>query len=147
MLLHELSELEHPYILEFMKVKSYIGTESSGDVKILSEIPKSMKGRNVVIVEDIVDTGRTLAALLPQINSHERKPKSCTVCTMLVKRLGEVEHGEITASVDLEDRFVGFSIPNEFIVGMGLDYNEMYRDLMDIWVLNKQGITNGGYGM
>ncbi len=138
----ELSLLGIPYLMEFIRVKSYVGNESSGNVKVYSvEMPKSIQNRHVLVVEDIVDTGTTLKAIMPKF--EECQPKSVEVCTLLEKRLDNT-------TVQEEDRivakYVGFSIPDEFVVGYGLDYNEMYRDLRDIWILGQKGIELGGYG-
>lgn len=135
-LLEELSALSIPYIFEFLRAKSYIGTESSGDVKVMSADIPSLKGRNVIIVEDIVDTGGTLQKLLPII--HSCGPKSVEVCTLLTKRL-------IEGNGSISPKFTGFSVPDAFVVGYGLDYNEMYRDLRDIWILGEKGIALGGW--
>lgn len=88
-------------------------------------------GKDVLIVEDIVDTGTTLFHLL-SILEKEAKPKSVEVCALLKKRL--------STPAKCEAKYVGFSIPNHFVVGYGLDYNELYRDLKDIWVISQQGI-------
>ncbi len=148
LLMTELSKVGHPYIYEFIRVKSYVGNSSSGNVQIWGAagsdggLPKSIQGRHVLVIEDIIDTGLTLSALLPKI--REEKPKSLEVCTLLIKRLGEDE--EVTDALDINWDLVGFSIPDAFVVGCGLDFNEMYRDLVDIFVLNEKGIAHGGYG-
>merc|ERR1719330_1511197 len=126
MLLNELSLLSIPYVPEFVRVKSYVGNESSGNVKIYHvEMPKSIRGRHAVIVEDIVDTGMTLSAIMPKF--YESGPKSVEVCTLLEKRLdhGSTVNGEGDKIVP---KYVGFSVPDEFVIGFGLDYNEMYRE-------------------
>ena len=160
LLLSELSLLSVPYILEFIRVKSYVGNSSSGNVQIFNHnssnpnansnenVPKSVKGRNVILVEDIVDTGMTLSKLLPIVQEYGQ-PKSLQVCTLLIKRLPSDNHNDdMTRSNGgkIVPKFIGFSIPDKFVVGFGLDYNEMYRDLRDIWVLGKVGIELGGYG-
>ena len=137
-LLDELSKLSIPFIYEFLRVKSYLGTESSGEVKVISNDIPSVKGRHVIIVEDIVDTGRTLQRILPEVKSCG--PKTVEVCTLLTKRLTD-----ISQNVTISPKFTGFSIPDEFVVGYGLDYNEMYRDLRDIWILTEKGIAFGGW--
>ena len=88
--------------------------------------------RHIVLVEDIVDTGTTLANLLPKLK--EFNPKSVEVCSLLEKRLGEGKEPAV------RPKYCGFSIPNKFIVGYGLDYNELYRDLKDIYVISQKGI-------
>uniref|UniRef100_A0A7S3PZA6 Phosphoribosyltransferase domain-containing protein n=1 Tax=Chaetoceros debilis TaxID=122233 RepID=A0A7S3PZA6_9STRA len=160
LLLQELSGLCHPYMIDFIKVKSYEGLNSSGTVQVGTAggggLPKSIQGRHVLIIEDIIDTGLTLSALIPKIK--EEKPKSVKVCSMLVKRLGEKE--ETTDKLDhvlgtnessggcagIDWNLIGFSIPDIFVVGCGLDFNEMYRDLMDLYILGPIGIEGGGYG-
>ena len=135
-LLDELSVLSIPFIFEFLRVKSYIGTESSGDVKVMSAEFPSVKGRHVIVVEDIVDTGGTLQKILPMIQSCG--PKTVEVCTLLKKRLSQGNGG-------ISPKYTGFTIPDAFVVGYGLDYNEMYRDLRDIWILGERGIAFGGW--
>lgn len=91
-----------------------------------------LQGRHVLLIEDIVDTGTTLANLMPIIEK-EASPKSLHVCTLLKKRLNEPPKTHA--------KYIGFSIPDRFIVGYGLDFNELYRDVRDIWVISKAGIT------
>mmetsp|Transcript_520 Transcript_520/g.783 ORF Transcript_520/g.783 Transcript_520/m.783 type:complete len:267 (-) Transcript_520:20-820(-) len=153
LLCNHLSILGHPFMIDFYRVKSYEGTGSSGTVKHFGDLPKSMKGRHVLVIEDIVDTGTTLKSLLPTI--AEKDPKSYKVCSMLVKRFhsegseddDEDDGGEITKQIELDNNLIGFNIPNAFVVGCGLDYNEMYRDLRDIWILGEEGIKGGGYDL
>lgn len=140
MLLNHLSLLSVPYIIEFIRVKSYVGNETSGNVKMYQvEMPSSLKNRHVIVVEDIIDTGTTLKAIMPKF--HDCQPKSIVICSLLVKRLnnGSKEDDKVVA------KYVGFSIPDKFVVGFGLDLNEMYRDLLDLWVLGEKGIKMGGY--
>jgi hypoxanthine phosphoribosyltransferase len=144
LLCDQLSMLGHPFMIDFYRVKSYEGTGSSGQIKVFGGLPKSIEGRHVIIVEDIVDTGSTLKDVLPKV--AELKPKSFKVCSMLVKRL-EKNNDSVTDVVELDDGLIGFSIPNAFVVGYGLDYNEMYRDLRDIWILGEEGIQGGGFGL
>ncbi len=87
--------------------------------------------RHVIVVEDIVDTGTTLAHLLPLLQ-EKAQPKSLEVCTLLEKRLKE--------DAKVQAKYSGFSIHDHFIVGFGLDYNELYRDVPDIWVISQVGI-------
>ncbi len=112
--------MHHPLEMDWMAVSSYgSGTKSSGVVRILKDLDTDLSGRNVLIVEDIVDSGLTLSWLLSNLRS--RGAKSVEVAAMLRKP----EAGK----VDLEVRYVGFDIPNEFVVGYGLDYAEKYRNL------------------
>lgn len=146
LLCNELSLLSVPYILEFLRVKSYVGLKSSGNTKSYKvDIPPSLKGRNAIVVEDIVDTGKTLSAIMPQFYACE--PKSVHVCTLLVKRL--IHDGSNGSQKPVEGKiipkFVGFSIPDLFVIGFGLDYNEMYRDVLDVMIISQKGIDAGGY--
>ncbi|BCI55507.1 hypoxanthine phosphoribosyltransferase [Mycolicibacterium litorale] len=115
-----------PTQLEFMAVSSYgSSTSSSGVVRILKDLDRDINDRDVLIVEDIVDSGLTLSWLLR--NLATRQPRSLRVCTLLRKP------DAVRADVDIE--YVGFDIPNEFVVGYGLDYAERYRDLPYIGTL------------
>jgi hypoxanthine phosphoribosyltransferase len=106
--------------LDFMAIASYgSSTKSSGVVRILKDLDRPIEGRHVVIVEDIVDSGLTLRYLLG--NLRGRNPRSLEVCALLSKQ-GVQE-------VDVPVRYVGFEIPNEFVIGYGLDYDERYRSL------------------
>jgi len=108
-----------PLHVDFMVASSYgAGTVSSGDVRLLYDPAASLKGRAVILVEDIVDSGTTLKRLMPRLAARE--PSSLEVCTLLHKRLENVE---------VEARWVGFDAPHEFLVGYGLDYAEDFRHL------------------
>ncbi|WP_073479994.1 hypoxanthine phosphoribosyltransferase [Streptoalloteichus hindustanus] len=116
-----------PAQLEFMAVSSYgSATSSSGVVRILKDLDRDIAGRDVLIVEDIIDSGLTLSWLLKNLAS--RRPASLEVCTLLRK--------PDAVKVDVPVRYVGFDIPNEFVVGYGLDYAERYRDLPYIGTLD-----------
>jgi len=116
-----------PTQLEFMAVSSYgSSTSSSGVVRILKDLDRDINDRDVLIVEDIVDSGLTLKWLLR--NLATRHPRSLKVCTLLRK--------PDAVRVDLDIDFIGFDIPNEFVVGYGLDYAERYRDLPYIGTLD-----------
>ncbi|QNE90507.1 hypoxanthine phosphoribosyltransferase [Corynebacterium incognita] len=120
-------KLSIPAQLEFMAVSSYgNATTSSGVVRILKDLDRDVEGRDVLIVEDIIDSGLTLSWLLR--NLKNRHPRSLEVVTLL--RKPEV----VTADIDLLD--VGFDIPNEFVIGYGLDYAERYRDLPYVGTLH-----------
>ena len=113
-------------------MSSYEGTETSGTVKVGGGLNyKDITGKDIIIVEDIIDTGTTLAHLLP-ILEKEASPKSIEVCSLLKKRL--------STPAKCDAKYVGFSIPNQFVIGYGLDYNELYRDLCDIYVISQKGI-------
>ena len=116
-----------PTQLEFMAVSSYgSSTSSSGVVRILKDLDRDIHDRDVLIVEDIVDSGLTLSWLLR--NLATRHPRSLKVCTLLRK--------PDAVRADVEIAYVGFDIPNEFVVGYGLDYAERYRDLPYIGTLD-----------
>ncbi|WP_396892856.1 hypoxanthine phosphoribosyltransferase [[Mycobacterium] wendilense] len=121
-----------PTQLEFMAVSSYgSSTSSSGVVRILKDLDRDINDRDVLIVEDIVDSGLTLSWLLRNLAS--RRPRSLEVCTLLRKP------DAVRADVDIT--YVGFDIPNEFVVGYGLDYAERYRDLPYIGTLEPRVYT------
>ncbi len=112
--------------LDFMDVSSYgNATVSSGEVKIVKDLDTNVEGRDLSIVEDIIDSGRTLAYLVDLFKY--RKAKSVKIVTLLDKPEGRV--------VNIEADYVGFNVPNEFVVGYGLDYAEAYRNLPYIGVL------------
>lgn len=115
-----------PHEIDFMATSSYgASVSSSGVVRILKDLNTSIEGRNIVVVEDIIDSGHTLSYLLRIL--QERRPASLRVMTLLDKP----ERREVDIHVD----WIGFSIPNEFVVGYGLDYDEVYRNLPFIGVL------------
>ena len=112
--------LERPSTMEVMAVSSYgSGTQSSGVVRILKDLDRDIAGEHVLIVEDIIDSGLTLSWLLKNLRS--RNPGSISIVTLLRK--------PEAVKVDVDVKYVGFDIPNEFVVGYGLDYAERYRDL------------------
>jgi hypoxanthine phosphoribosyltransferase len=112
--------------VDWMAVSSYgSGTKSSGVVRILKDLDRDISGRHVLIVEDIVDSGLTLSWLVANLGS--RGPASVEVCTLLRK--------PEAMKVDLKVRYVGFDIPNEFVVGYGLDYAEQFRNLRVVGTL------------
>jgi hypoxanthine phosphoribosyltransferase len=118
--------IEVPVEVDFMAVASYgSATDSSGVVRILKDLDAPIEGRDVLIVEDIVDSGLTLQYLLRNLGS--RNPASLEVCALLTK--------PERRKVDLPTRYVGFEIPNRFVVGYGLDYAERYRNLPFVAVL------------
>ena len=125
-------KLSIPSELEFMAVSSYgASTSSSGLVRILKDLDRDIAGRNVLIVEDIIDSGLTLSWLIRNLKG--RNPASLDVVTLL--RKPEV----VKADIDLLD--VGFDIPNEFVIGYGLDYAERYRDLPYVGTLHPDVYT------
>ena len=113
--------------LDFMAVASYgSATTSSGVVRILKDLDRPIEGRDVVIVEDIIDSGLTARYLIGSLLG--RNPRSLEVCALLVKR--------DTRVVDVPIRYVGFEIPDEFVIGYGLDYQQRYRGLPYVAVLS-----------
>ena len=115
-----------PVTLDFMSVSSYgSDTKSSGVVKIVKDLDESLQGKDVLVVEDIVDSGRTLSYLMDML--RDRKPNSLKLCTLLDKP----ERRVIEVPVD----YTAFQIPDEFVVGYGLDYDQRYRNLPYIGVV------------
>lgn len=115
--------------MDFMSVSSYGGgTESSGNVRIVKDLDESIEGKHVVIVEDIIDSGRTLKTLQEML--WQRKPASMEICTLLDKPDRRV--------VDVEVQYTCFNIPDEFVVGYGLDYDQKYRNLPYIGVVEPE---------
>jgi hypoxanthine phosphoribosyltransferase len=122
-------EITIPHEIDFMAISSYgASTESSGVVRILKDLDTNIEGRNVLIVEDIIDTGRTLNYITRNLKT--RHPKSVRVCTLLDK--------PSRREIDVELDYVGFEIPNKFVIGYGLDFAEIYRSLPYIGVLKKE---------
>jgi len=118
-----------PLEMDFMAISSYgASTESSGVVRLMMDLKSNITGRDVLIVEDIVDTGRTLAYILD--NLQTRRPADIKVCALLSKP----SRREVQVELD----YLGFEIPDEFVVGYGLDYAEAYRNLPFIGVLKPE---------
>lgn len=119
-----IKEIDVPCEITFIRVASYEGAESTGMVKELIGLPQNIKDRDIIVVEDIVDTGLTLSHILKTIK--EKNPASIKVCSLLVK--------PSSLKFEIEElEYVGFEIPNEFVVGYGLDYNGLGRNLTDIY--------------
>lgn len=118
-----------PVTLDFMSVSSY-GSEtvSSGRVRILKDLDESIQGRNVLIIEDIIDSGRTLAHLRDLLSN--RAPETLSICTLLDK--------PDRRETDVDVKYVGFVIPDEFVVGYGLDYDQYYRNLPYVGVVENE---------
>ena len=110
---------------DFVAVSSYAGTASTGAIRTLLDLRQSPEGKDLLLIEDIVDTGLTLTALTETLRAH--RPKSLEVCTLLDKTE--------CRKVPFTPKYVGFKIPNEFVVGFGLDYDERYRQLPCVGVL------------
>ena len=121
-----------PVSLDFMSVSSYGSeTKSSGVVKIVKDLDEPLKGKDVIVIEDIVDSGRTLSYLLEMLK--DRGPASLKLCTLLDKPDRRV--------MDVKVDYTGFEIPDEFVVGYGLDYAEQYRALPYIGILKPEVYT------
>ncbi len=115
-----------PVTIDFMQVSSYgAETKSSGVVRLSKDLDEPLQGKNVIIVEDIIDSGRTLSHLVKLLG--QRNPKTMTLCTLLDKPSRRV--------VDVDVEYTGFQIPDEFVVGYGLDYDQKYRNLPYIGVI------------
>jgi len=118
-------ELNRPLYVDFIAAGSYVGTESSGNVEIKKDLEMDIKGKNVLLVDDILDTGRTFKKVLELLKLKE--PKKLKTCVLLDKPERRV--------VDIEADFVGFKIPDRFVVGYGLDWDELGRHLKHIYAM------------
>ena len=127
MVMADMARAFHRHLeMDWMAVSSYgSGTKSSGVVRILKDLDTDISGRHVIIVEDIIDTGLTLSWLVSNLTS--RAPASVEICTLLRK--------PEALRMPIDVKYVGWDIPNEFVVGYGLDYREKYRNLRDIATL------------
>ena len=127
-------ELTVPCEIDFMAISSYgAARDTSGVVRILKDLDINIEGRNVLVVEDIIDSGLTLSYLMR--NLRARKPASLEICALMTKP----ERREI----DVPVRYVGFEIPNRFVIGYGLDFAERYRNLPYVGVLDPQLLGEG----
>ena len=114
--------------MDFMDVSSYEGTESIGDVRIMKDLDRSIKGIKILLVEDIVDTGRTLNTVIELLRN--KGAENVKIVSLLDKPSRRVVH------VDVD--YIGFEVPNEFVVGFGLDFNEKYRNLPYVGILKDE---------
>ncbi len=114
-----------PCELSFVKLASYQGTTSTGQVKEVIGINEDLSNRTIIIVEDIVDSGLTMRRMVESLGT--RSPRQVEICTLFFKRMN--------LEVPLSVRYIGFEIGNEFIVGFGLDYNQQGRNLKDLYIL------------
>jgi hypoxanthine phosphoribosyltransferase len=127
-------ELTVPCEIDFMAISSYgAATDSSGVVRILKDLDINIEGRHVLVVEDIIDSGLTLSYLIRNLESRE--PESLEVCALMTKP----ERREI----DVHVRYIGFEIPNRFVIGYGLDFAERYRNLPYVGVLHEALMPEG----
>ena len=121
--------IKRPVLMDFAVVSSYgESTETSGAVRILKDLDQPIEGKHVLIVEDIIDTGLTMHYLVRYLEA--RKPASVKVCTLLDK--------PSRRKVDMKPDYCGFTIPDKFVVGYGLDYAEYYRNLPEVGVLKEE---------
>lgn len=119
-----------PTTMDFMSVSSYgAGTVSSGEIKIKKDLDESIEGLDVIVVEDIIDSGHTLSQLIPELK--KRNPRSIAITTLLDK--------PSRREVDVDVKYTGFEIEDKFVVGYGLDYDQSYRDLPFIGVVELDG--------
>jgi hypoxanthine phosphoribosyltransferase len=125
-----LREVRLDVVVDFICLASYEGAASSGVVRTLLDLRESIAGKDVLVVEDIVDTGLTLSYLLQNLGT--RKPGTLEICALLDK--------PDCRKVRVQPKYAGFKIPNEFVVGYGLDYNERYRNLPYVGVLKKSAV-------
>jgi hypoxanthine phosphoribosyltransferase len=126
-------KLTVPCEMEFMWISSYEGTDSSGSVVVKRDIGADIKGRHVLILEDIFDTGNSLTFVHQHLLAKE--PASIKICTLLDKP------SRRKPGITLQADYVGFTIPNAFVVGYGLDYNEYYRNLPYVGILKPEAYT------
>lgn len=127
-------EISVPCQFDFMWISSYAGTDSTGKMQVRKDVSADLKGRHVVILEDIFDTGNSLNFVYNHLLSKE--PASVKICTLLDKP--ERRNPTVTLKAD----YVGFTIPNAFVVGYGLDYNEYYRNLPFVGILKPEVYEN-----
>ena len=127
---HLAKRLTVPVTMDFMSVSSYgDNTKTSGIVKIVKDLDQPLEGKEVLIIEDIVDSGRTLAYLLGLL--RDRKPASLRLCSLLEKP----SRREVDVNID----YLGFEIPNKFVVGCGMDYKQLYRNLPYVGAVELEG--------
>ncbi len=124
------SYLKISTVIDFIDFASYKGTKSSGKIKIIKDLIIDIKNKPVIIIEDIIETGITLDYIIKYFND-KKSPKSIKICALLDKIC--------TRAVEVPIDYKGFEIGNHFAVGYGLDYNEYYRELNDIYIYNENG--------
>lgn len=127
-------QIKTPCQMDFMWISSYAGTHSTGNLVVRSDIVSDIEGRHVLILEDIYDTGNSLTFVRDHL--LQKNPASLKICTLLDKP------SRRKPGITLKADYVGFEVPNEFVVGYGLDYNEYYRNLPYIGVLKPEVYTN-----
>jgi hypoxanthine phosphoribosyltransferase len=124
-------QIKLPLVVDFMTVSSYgDGIVSTGDVKVVMDLDESVEGKDILMVEDIIDTGNTFNKVISLI--RHRKPRSLKICTFLSKPSRRI--------IDVEIDFCGMEIPDEFVCGYGLDFSQKYRNLPYVGILGKDGV-------
>lgn len=126
-------EVECPILIDFVQISSYLGTESTGIINLKRDVSTNLKDRNVVIIEDIIDSGHTLVWLKNYL-AKNYSPKSISICVLLDKKCKR--------KVDCEIEYIGKEIGDYFIVGYGLDYDEFYRNEKEIFIPSKEEIEH-----
>jgi len=121
-------EVKIPISLDFLSVSSYSGQTHTGVVRIIKDLDENIENRHVVLIEDIIDTGLTLNYIVGML--RDRKPASIKVCALLDKKVRRI--------IDIPIDYKGFEIPDEFVVGYGMDYNQQYRNLPFIGILKEE---------
>ncbi len=121
-------EVKIPISLDFLSVSSYSGQTHTGVVRIIKDLDENIDNRHVVLIEDIIDTGLTLNYIVGML--RDRKPASIKVCALLDKKVRRI--------IDIPIDYKGFEIPDEFVVGYGMDYNQQYRNLPFIGILKEE---------
>jgi hypoxanthine phosphoribosyltransferase len=121
-------EVKIPISLDFLSVSSYQGQTHTGVVRIIKDLDENIENKHVILIEDIIDTGLTLNYIVGML--RERKPASIKICALLDKKVRRI--------IDIPIDYKGFEIPDEFVVGYGMDYNQQYRNLPFIGVLKEQ---------
>jgi len=121
-------EVKIPISLDFLSVSSYSGQTHTGVVRIIKDLDENIENKHVILIEDIIDTGLTLNYIVGML--QERKPASIKVCALLDKKVRRI--------IDIPIEYKGFEIPDEFVVGYGMDYNQQYRNLPFIGILKEE---------
>jgi len=121
-------EVKIPISLDFLSVSSYSGQSHTGVVRIIKDLDENIENKHVILIEDIIDTGLTLNYIIGML--RERKPASIKVCALLDKKVRRI--------IDIPINYKGFEIPDEFVVGYGMDYNQQYRNLPFIGILKEE---------
>lgn len=121
-------EIDIPLSLDFLSISSYSGQKQTGVVRILKDLDENIDKKHVILIEDIIDTGLTLNYIVGMLK--EKKPASVKICALLDKKVRRI--------IDVPIHYIGFEIPDEFVVGYGMDYNQSYRNLPFIGTLKDE---------